>query len=1547
MAKTPLRFGRAGHLLGIVHEAKAETPSQWGILLWNTGISNRTGPFGLNVALAERLSQRGHTVLRFDLSRLGDSTDAGETISVQERSNRDLADAVELLSQRYGMQQFLLIGICSSAVDAFYYARLDPRISAMIMVDTFVYETKAHRWRYLWHRLKDPRRWLRFIQRRLPGQKVSLPAAPDYFDSNYPHRDEARAGVEQLLARGSSLLVLYTGGFHAYFSHPSQFHTMLNAPAFQGDLEIHHWPKADHLFSILEERERFFTLVDTWVTRVLESRRGEPRLAAPRRESEPLAQTADDKRRHKVEYFAPGESPILALTSPAAEDASLAALSARVLEVFQKVLYPADFTEPDSFFEFGGTSVLAIKAAAILSEEFQLPVSVLWIYEAPRAAELGRKLFEAQREQAQQPITAAAAPAEESRPLSDSLDEGIAIIGIACHVPGAKTWQEFWQNVCDGKETITRFKPEELDPSIPLAMRQHPNYVPARGVIEGDRFDHQFFKISAREAAFADPQQRILLETCWQALEDAGYIQERSKLPIAVYAGTSNSTYMTRNIMSGHATAFSEEEFLATLWNDKDFPATRIAHALDLRGPAISLHTACSTSLVAVIEAIKALRSGDAAIALAGGCAVEAPMASGHLYQEGSIFSRDGHCRPFAADASGTLFSDGSAVVVLRPLKAALEAGDHIYAVLRGWGVNNDGADKTSFAAPSIRGQAIAIREAYRKAQWSPSSVGFIEAHGTGTPIGDPIEVEALRRTFYELEPKLKQQKASCALGSVKALVGHLTAAAGTIGLIKAALAIAEGKIPPQPLGGPENKELRLDQSPFYIPTRLSPWSSPQRRAAVSSFGVGGTNAHVLLEQAPPRAAHPAEAAREASSLKALDPWLIVPWSAQDAASCERLGQAIGRALPAQGKDPERFAGNLRRYRASFPWKQTLIAWDHASLASLSAHVPKPLQRPSQRPQKSSPLIWLFAGQGSQYPALGSRLAQIWPRFAQHYQRCLTLFAKAGLNELPPLMLGTATQPQKIHETLYTQAALFTFQWALGQSLLELGLPIQGAIGHSIGEYAAACLAGVFQLEDAITLVTARAQAMDAAAPGMMLAVRSDWESLKERLPPEVALAAVNAPRSIVLAGPMAAIEQARGICKELSLATRPLETSKAFHSPMMEPILAQFAEAFRSIVLRPAAFPLISSVDGQVLRAERIQSSDYWVHQLRQPVQFAEAIRTADRQDPLYLDLGPRDTLSKLLPAILGPKESLRSIPLSKDGILEQEANHLVQGLGLLWSMGHTWNVPQVKEKMPVPVYPFYGESFWLAPKTLPLQQGKTMQPSREHSSSPTRPSSTLQRLRALLSELSGHAPEALRQDASWNDLGMDSLLMTQWALKLQREWTVPIKMQELQSSIPNLAGLEEYLYRQRPELKLAHSSELADEELYRSSNLNHTPELPGLSENWPSMAQVFQQQIQIMQQQLELMARWSGMPSPHPLTTSSLSTPSPTSPTRTSPTGNDRASDVLHSLGEPQWQTIYTDEGPKQVPLWSSSQLMLDGEGRVQVLIEDPEHPGKYYQS
>ena len=877
--------------------------------------------------------------------------------------------------------------------------------------------------------------------------------------------------------------------------------------------------------------------------------------------------------------------------------------------------------------------------------------------------------------------------------VSDAVENlgRVAIIGMAGRFPGAGDVETLWDNLAHGREGISLLSEAELlaggaDP----ALLRRDDYVRAKGVLaDGDRFDAAFFGYSPREAEILDPQHRVLLECAWEALESAGCDPGTFDGRIGVFAGASLNSYLLFNLMANRRAIGSIGSYQALIASDKDFLASRVSYKLGLTGPSITVQTACSTSLTAVHLACQSLLAGECDLALAGGVSVSAPLTGGYLYEQGGILSPDGHCRAFDAEAGGTVSGNGVGLVVLRRLADALAGGDAIDAVIRGTAINNDGAVKAGYTAPSVDGQAEVIAEALAVADVDPATIGYVEAHGTGTVLGDPIEVAALTRAFREHT----QDVGFCAVGSAKSSVGHLDAAAGVTALIKATLALKHRSIPPTLHVTRPNPQLLLETSPFFLPTELLPWPRRDvpRRAGVSSFGIGGSNAHVVLEEAPDGA--PSGPSRPVQLLS-----LSARTAPALAAGARRLADHLDR-------HPELDVGDVSRTLASrrgFEFRGTVVCRDRDGAVSALRRL-----EASRASGSAAPVAFVFPGQGAQYAGMARDLYAGEPLFAAELDRCAGLFGGHLGEDLRPVVFGSAGDAdERLERTAITQPALFAVEYALARLWAGWGVRPRAMAGHSIGEYVAACLAGVFSLPDAVRLVAARGRLMQAMPRGGMLAVFRSESEVAARLGAELCLAAVNSTALSVVSGPVPAIEDLQRRLSAEGVGCRRLRTSHAFHSASMDGAVGPFVEEVRRVRREPPQIPFCSSLTGTWITDEQATSPEYWGAQLRQPVRFAPALGEL-LTDPelLLVEVGPGRTLAGFARQHAAWDERrtvLGSLPHPKeDG---DERRYLLRSLGDLWTAGVPVDRTGLfagEDRRPVrlPGYPFQRRRYWIEP--------------------------------------------------------------------------------------------------------------------------------------------------------------------------------------------------------------------------------------------------------
>jgi amino acid adenylation domain-containing protein len=981
----------------------------------------------------------------------------------------------------------------------------------------------------------------------------------------------------------------------------------------------------------------------------------------------------------------------------------------------------------------------------------------------------------------------------------------IAIVGCAGRFPGADNVATFWKNLCAGVESIRTFDESELEDAFPPDVHRRGDFVRARGVLDRvDEFDAAFFGMHAREAELTDPQHRLFLECCWQALEDAGHDPADFRGLTGVFAGCSISSYLLRNVLAdrNRIEQFTSDYQVAgypeLLGAGYDFLATRVAYKLDLRGPSMTLQSACSTSLLAVTQACQALMLRQADMMLAGGVSISFPQRRGYTYQEGGMGSGDGHCRTFDANANGTVFGDGAGVVVLRRLEDALRDGDSVYAVIRGFGVNNDGSEKVGYTAPSTSGQAAALRAAYEMAQIEPSTIGLVECHGTATPLGDPIEFAALSRTYSSAPSERK----SCALGSVKSNVGHLDVASGVTGLIKAALAVRSAVIPPTLHFTSPNPHINLASSPFFVNTELVQWpiENATRRAAVSSFGVGGTNVHVVLESAP-QAPSPAEAGM---------PQLLVISARTEASldqSCRQLAEHLRND---DNQRLEDIAYTLQTGRRPFPARCALVASSRAEAAAA-------LERPDRLIRSDAgagePVVgFLFPGQGAQYLGMGRDLYARAKSFASTIDRCAEILQPLIGGDLREILYAQ-TDAERLTSTDIAQPAIFAVEYALANMLREYGVVAAGAVGHSVGEFVAACLAGVFSLEDALAIVAERGRLIRALPPGVMLAIEAGERELESLLDAELDLAAVNAPNRTVVAGPEDAIARFEERLNNAGIGSRRLRTSHAFHSSMMEPALGPLAARIAAANPRAPLTPYVSSMTGDWITEQEATSPQYWAQHCRRTVRFAEALQTlVDAGVDTLVEIGPGAALSTF--ALAGAAKGkgarvIRTLPGS-----EQERPDLdvvLESLGRLWTLGAkpAWralHADALRTRVSLPSYAFERKRHWIEPTPIVSVNGSHM---RNSDSSPTefarteapRVARVQSELLSILEDLSGERLDGASAQATFLELGFDSLALGRFVQTVQSRFNVNVTFRQLLGELPSVAALAEYILPQLPQ--------------------------------------------------------------------------------------------------------------------------------------------------
>ncbi|BDU16073.1 polyketide synthase [Lysobacter auxotrophicus] len=1164
------------------------------------------------------------------------------------------------------------------------------------------------------------------------------------------------------------------------------------------------------------------------------------------------------------------------------------ALEGKLCEAFGTLLDIEGVGRDDNFFELGGSSLLAVRLAEHIrvegwqSDEAAPRVAAPTIFQHPTPAKLAAVLEGAQ---------AAQAPARRSVDAR----EPIAIVAMAGRFPGAGDVESFWNNLCEGRDSITQFRIDELDPAVSASDRNDPGYVAARGVIDDvELFDAAFFGIGPREAELMDPQQRIFLELCWECLERGGHAPDAAGVT-GVFAGMNNATYFQRHV-SAHPELVNRVGALQVmLGNEKDYIATRVAHKLNLTGPAVSVHTACSTSLVAIAQAVESLQAGLCDMALAGGIAVTCPPRSGYLYQEGSMLSPDGHTRTFDADAKGTVFGDGAAVVLLKRLSDAIADGNPVYAVIRGSALNNDGANRASFTAPSSEGQAAVIALAHDKAGVDARTIGYVEAHGTATPLGDPIEIEGLTRAFR----RTTRDAGFCRIGSLKSNVGHMVTAAGAAGVIKTALSLHEKRIPASIHFESPNPTIDFASTPFVVNARMSAWEregDAPRRAGVSSFGLGGTNAHAVLEEAP----------LLPESQAADGPQLLV----LSARTPTALGMAVNRL--ADHLDANRDANladvawTLAVGRKAFAHRIAIAAEDAASAVDQLRGPDTLAEAARSRPARAAGVVFMFPGQGATYPGMGRSLYEAEPVFRDALDECAQLLqADLGFDLRERLF---AEDAEALLPTSIMQPATFAIEYALAKWWMSRGITPSMMIGHSIGEFVAATLAGVFELRDALHLIARRGALMQAQPAGSMLSIRLPADAVRDRLPASLSLAAENSPLACVVAGESDAVAAFQAQLEGEGIACRALRTSHAFHSAMMEPVVAPFRDAVAAVRLNAPTRSIVSTVTGAPLTAEEAISPDYWARHLREPVRFSSALQALldgdDAASRVLLEVGPRGTLNALArqqPVV--QKQRIATVASLTDSPAS-ERRDLIAAAGKLWSQGAAiapaaFDTRAIRHRLRLPTYPFERQRYWVeavaaspgnviphpavaaAARTNPVLETVMPQSAPAVATVPAAPAPgrrerLVGQLRGLFENVAGFDMSDADADTNFIELGLDSLMLTQVAVQLQKTFEVPVNFRQLMgdcSSLDRLAGMLDASMPADAAPAPAPVQAVAAAPVAIAPVAVAPVALPALDGGNDFTRQVIAQQMQLMAQQLALLS--GGVAAP--VSVATLAAPAP----------------------------------------------------------------------
>lgn len=1174
----------------------------------------------------------------------------------------------------------------------------------------------------------------------------------------------------------------------------------------------------------------------------------------------------------------------------------------KILAVISEELGGTQCTAADNLNDLGMDSLAANRIAARFYDELKLDIPAYQFFQHKNIQSLIRKITG--------PTTTNLYAIPYDKKTTDT-GHDIAIIGMSLSVPGADDLEAFWENLVGGVESIHYFDdtktPQSSTPQSNTSPNNPPNNpesssgtlqnsskVNARGLMPHPLdFDAGFFNITPKEAEFIDPQQRAMLEQAWLALEDAGCIPDSFSGRIGVYCGVGNNTYYLNNVLKNQEKLENFGSLQAMIANEKDYTATRISHGLNLKGPSVNILTACSTSLVSICSAVDALRTGACDVALAGGASITFPQQQPYEYQDGGIFSKDGHTRTFDQASSGTVFSDGAGMVVLKRLDYAKNDQDKIYAIIKGAAVNNDGGDKSSFSAPSIEGQKNVIVSALLDAKISADQVSYVEAHGTATPLGDPIEVEALKEAFQTTT----MQKRFCGLGSIKSNLGHLTPAAGVTGLIKTALAIHNNFIPPTINFSSPNSALKLEDSPFYIADTGKQWNKENgtRMGGVSSFGIGGTNAHVIL-------ANEEKTASTTYGNISINNTAIQSPICVSAKSESALLDYLTRYESYFSNNPNTSIADIaytsQTSRESFRYRDTIVA---SSVQEACKKAARKIKNGRQgKPFKTRNLVYLFPGQGTQTLGMGSFLYKHNNTFKKHVDHCADLLLSIHKIDIKEV---TFTNQKALEETANAQPAIFTLSYALVKTLEDAGISPNATIGHSIGELVSAVTANVFDLKAALEVVVTRGQIMQAQPSGSMLAVMASAETLANYTTKDVVLAADNTLETCTLSGPNASLDVIAKKLQTADIGYKKLHTSHAFHSPLMAGAEQTFIDAMGHIQMKPPEIPFISCITGDWITDAQATDIRYWAQQIVSPVQFRKGtLAIGNLENALLIEIGARQVLSALCLQNLVDKEDIRySHIMAKPGVESEEMLGLASVFGDLWKYGYNldWKIINGSNgnKVTIPNYPFQRKTYYIdeeysPPLARPLPSTRSLPhialqvPRHTAESEPQRNTNMkdtlIEKLKYLFSESSGLELDDIDVDANFFELGLNSLFLTQASLQLKKELKANVTFRQLLNECNSFSKLAAFLINAGITVE-SQNVDIAHNDISNSINAQSIapPDLASMSldTNTAGLTDLFSKQMQLINNQMTLLSQALSNPN----TQSTPTIPSP--PQQTSP--------------------------------------------------------------
>jgi amino acid adenylation domain-containing protein len=1088
----------------------------------------------------------------------------------------------------------------------------------------------------------------------------------------------------------------------------------------------------------------------------------------------------------------------------------------KVAQVWDDILGFQGSGADDPFFEAGGSSLMATRLMARVSHELGVTAFVSRLFEAPTIAGLAQTLQAHHPDEVRawaggshQPTPASSAARSSTRPVQRPArtTNHLAIVGMSARVPGAASVTAFWQNLLDGVDSLRILTPEELAAAgVPDVVSNRPDYVPVSGWIDhADAFDHGYFGYTPFEAERIDPQQRLLLELAVAAFDDAAIATAPGGLRAGIYAGVAANSYLTRNVLP-HDQAHELGLDYTLLGNDKDYAATRIAYKLGFTGPALTVQTACSSSGVALHLACQALLNDDCDVALAGGAALPWQYQFGHEHVPGGALSADGRIRSFDAAAGGMVLTAGGACLVLRRLDEAIADGHTIHAVIRGTALSNDGAAKASFTAPGVPGQRSVIRAALDRAGVNARDIGTLEAHGTGTPVGDPIEVSAISQAWREDTPDVGY----CAIGSVKSNIGHLDAGAAAIGAVKLALMVRHGERPASLHCDTPNPECQFEDTPFVVNRERTAWASAEPRlGALSSFGFGGTNFHAIFEEGPTPASTPARR-----------PWQLLRLSAKNAAALSTQQAELADALTAETSNPLLLADvahtldvgrNRHGHRAAVVAGTVGQAAERLRTGQHVVTGSSPIANPH--------LVFTFPGQGAQHPGMGRRLYETEPVFRSAINQCADILLTEIGTDLRELLYpdgDTGAAAEALRNTHLAQPAIFSVSYATAKLWISWGLAPDAMIGHSVGELVAATLSGVVSLDHALLIIAERGRLMQTMPSGGMLAVRISEDDVLPYLGDDVSVAGVNSPQVTILSGPHHALDSVRAHLEADGFGTTPLHTSHAFHSAMMDPVLTQFAQTVSRYPLNAPTIPFYSSVTGLPITPEQAQDPEYWAQQLRCAVRFGPAIQHLVRTPgAVLLECGPGQNLTTSARQTLGDPAidaqggtAIASLPHAAVTDAD-DAEHLGTAVARLFVAGieldtRRFTAGETRTRVSLPGHPFVRTRHWLEPgdAAIPLATSAARGPvaaanpaGQPDADLPAEPGSTLDAVRELFLDVAGVQLEPGDEHSTFLELGFDSLLLTQITSHLNARMGTSLRFRQLLEDFPTADTLAAHL--------------------------------------------------------------------------------------------------------------------------------------------------------